>query len=357
MAGSFFKFMKNTEQRVDSEIIGTPELENINPEFALNSEKKGVAAIKEAERRMRLDEEIEKNLSAGLDRNKAFVKKYKIVGNKRVLVIEVIKNKIKDVVKNDPDHFVFDEAAMKAMKELEEELTDPFAKNIYDNLSEDNKKILLDHLVDNPVSPEKSEIIKVANGDDVINILSEAANNTASYSDNGYLVQLANRRDLKSDTKISDAACLYNLISPDGKALVQRIDYASAMILLEEQSENYQNKLKEDFDRDAESRKELTAEEIQEANSFEELKNVISHSTGIMGETEYFTPKELLDTIDNVEKFGFHFVYAVTSSGGLRDKVELLLSQSFEADDESTKELESQEDEKNESTAETENTV
>jgi len=239
--------MENTKQRVGSEIIGTPELGNDNPEFTLNPEKKGVSAIKEAERRMRLDEEIEKNLSAGLDNNKTFVKKYKVIGNKRILVIELIKDKIKDTIENSPEPFVFDEVAMKAMKELEEELTDPFAKNIYNKLSENNKKVLLDHLVDNPVSPEKSEIIKVTNSDDVINILSEATNNTASYSDNGYLVQLSNKRDLKLGTKINDAACLYSLVSPDGKILAQKIDYASVMMLLEEQAENYQQKLKEQF--------------------------------------------------------------------------------------------------------------
>jgi hypothetical protein len=291
--------MENTESKVGADKINTLEQDATNKtELILNSEKKGLAAISEVERRMNLDEAIEENLSSGLEKNNTFVKKYKIIGNKKVLVIELIKNKIKDTIKESPEPFVFDEKMAQAMKELEEELNDPFTRHTYNLLSETNKRILLDHLVDHPISYDETKIINNANNNDVINIISEANDNTISYSDNGYLVQLANKRDLKPDTKVDDKACLYNLISPDGKTLLQKLDYTSAMMLLGEQSENYQNKLKEDFSVIKEEEKNNSPESI----STEPEKTVESALTNQEFESSTLFDKYLFNKLGEVNK-------------------------------------------------------
>jgi hypothetical protein len=146
-------------------------------------EKKVNGAVVEITRQVGLAKSIEDNLSSGLENNKTFVKKSKIIDNKRVLVFERAKNLIDDIKTSKPDKGVVDMVAIQeAMKELEAELTDPYAKLLYEKLDDTNKIILLDYLVDNGVSPDRNEIIEMET-------ISPANFNVVYFSENGYLMQ------------------------------------------------------------------------------------------------------------------------------------------------------------------------
>jgi len=200
-------------------------------------EKKIKGASDEMFRQITRDASIEDNLSEGLKDKKDFVKKFKMIDNRRIWVYERSKNNINnikdDVIFN--TKYVLDEEGIKAMKELEKELTDPFAKIVYEKMADLNKQILLDHLVDNQISPDKSETV-------ILDYISGANFYTVCFSDNGYLMQLADKNN-KEDKENT----LYNIISPDGKIVNQDLNYRSAYDKLEEQSASYQAKLKEEF--------------------------------------------------------------------------------------------------------------
>lgn len=200
-------------------------------------EKKAKGASDEMSRQITRDSSIEDNLSEGLEDKEDFVKKFKMVDEKRVWIYERAKNIInnikEDVIFN--TKYVLDEEGIKAMKELEKELTDPFAKIVYEKMSDLNKQLLLDHLVDNQISPDKSETI-------ILEYISEANFNTVCFSDNGYLMQLADKKN-KEDNENT----LYNIVSPDGKIIAQDLDNHSAYDKLEELSAAYQKELKEEF--------------------------------------------------------------------------------------------------------------
>jgi len=235
-AGSFSEnhvFYRNTAGK----------LEKISKNSEALLEKKIRGAVNELARQTQRDVSIEDNLSGGLETNPGYVKKLKIIDDKRIWVYERAKNTINttdEIVFNQP--YVFDEAARQAMNQLEEELVDPFAKNIYSKLSEINKQVLLDYLVDNPVNPDKSEISR-------LKYASPAYYNTICFSDNGYLMQLINKKKLvkDEDLEIDNEAALYSIINPSGKVINQNLDYEAALKILEDESSTYQEQLKEEF--------------------------------------------------------------------------------------------------------------
>jgi len=215
--------------------------------------KKVDGAVDEVARRAALDVTVENNLSAGLENNPTFIKKFKIIDKKRIWLYTKVKHVLKKIQKDNtpevttPDApeapaYVFDEEARLAMIELEKELTDPFAKSIYDKLADQNKQLLLEYLVDNPISQDESAIIDLKK-------VVDSNYNVVYFSDNGYLMQLANKEEVSQDNsfKLGDPKALYTIISPDGQIAFENLDYESAVNTLEQQSALYQAQLKEEF--------------------------------------------------------------------------------------------------------------
>lgn len=253
------------------------ETENTSPTL----EKKAEAAILEIDRRTNLDEAVENNLSSGLDSDPDFVTENTKINKKRVFYIKNSKDKINQETTEKKGEFVYSEELIEAQKALEEELSDPFAKYVYDQLAEENKKVLIYHLVDNAISPEKSEIVIESNstklsGEDLVKLIS--SDDILAYSDNGYLIKLINRSDLPVDTKIADKTCLYDLISPKGEKILQKIDYDAALMIMEEQAENYQQKLKESFNENSEEGSGVIESNEAEENSQIEINDSLSDS-------------------------------------------------------------------------------
>lgn len=222
------------------------EVETEKPASAVRSflERKINGAVKEIFKHKELDESVEKNLSQGLENNPDFAAANRKIDRRRNWFSSRINNLLNRKSKGiEITPYVFDEAAMQAMKELEAELTDSFAKNIYGKLADFNKQLLLDHLVDNQISREKSQIIELPT-------VSEANNNVIAFSDNGYLLQLSNKEDVRQDRNIDveNEKALYNLISPDGKIIAQDLNYTSALEELKTEASSYQKMLKDEFD-------------------------------------------------------------------------------------------------------------
>ena len=224
-------------------------------------ERKISGAIKEIFRRKELDESVEKNLSEGLENDENFVAASNKIDKKRNWFVVAFNNLLNKKTKEESTQtpYTFDDIAMQGMKELEEELSDSFTKNIYGKLGEINKRILLDHLVDNPISRDKSEIIELPT-------VSPANDYVVAFSDNGFLLQQIPKGDVETE---NDRA-LYNLISPDGTKLIENSDYVSAFNALEEQSTIYQKKLAEEFAQQEIIQKNLLEREKENAQVIEE---------------------------------------------------------------------------------------
>jgi len=252
------------------EIIESPVKIDFGEKFKSFFEKKVVGAIKEVFRHKERDESIENNLSTGLDTDSEFVKADEKINKKRNWLLASFNNLLNRKVKEETQDtaYVFDESAKQAMKELEEELTDSFAKNVYNRMADINKQLLLDHLVDNPVSRDKSEIIELPN-------VSEANNNVVAFSDNGYLMQLTNKEDARVDANINieSEKAFYNLISPDGKIIAQNLNYIVAFESLKNEANNYQQKLKQEFVQQEIIQKNLLERERENNIVVEEVDN------------------------------------------------------------------------------------
>jgi len=234
-------------------------------------ENKIGGAVKEISRRKELDENVENSLSDGLEINPEFVKQSKKIDKKRNWLLSKIESLFKKKGKKEAQPYVFDEAAEKAMRELEQELTDGFAKDVYGRLGEMNKRILLDHLVDNPVNRTSSKIIELPT-------VSEANNNVYAFSDNGYLMQLANKEEVRDgqNIKVNSEEAVYNLIAPDGHIISQNLKYQEALDDMEVEANLYQEQLNEEFARQeivnknlADREKELSRAEIEQVNEKE----------------------------------------------------------------------------------------
>ncbi len=256
-----------------------PEVEAVPSDPALNEtlkkesllervrsffEKKVYGAIKELFRHKELDLEVENSLGEGLDNYPEFIEESKAIDEERdVLILEACKA-MEDMeseietenveiasVEIEPETkskniettpYVFDETAQRAIKELEKELTDPFKKYIYNRLADKNKQLLLDHLVDNPVSSDSSEIIKLST-------LSEANDNVIAFSDNGYLIKLVNKSDAasKDSLEFGSEQTAYQIISPSGKTVVTIVNLLSAFKFAKKRADEYQQILKNEF--------------------------------------------------------------------------------------------------------------
>ena len=77
------------------------------------------------------------------------------------------------------------------------------------------------------------------------------------------------------------------------------------------------------FDRYSLTRDQKLTNKIKEARNFDELYKIIGSSSGIQGEKDFLSVKDLKDMINKVrfEKLGINYV---TSSMGLREKVQEL---------------------------------
>lgn len=257
------------ESAVDTNFV---EIVDRGREVESSLEKKAQGALLEINRTAERDIAEEKNLSDGLKTEKSFTKKYKTINNKRTLVINLVNKKIVENSDSKSKTFEFDDAIKQGMIELEKELTDTFSKNIYDRLAEENKRMVLDHLVDNPVSRDKSEIIHLANAEDTLNIPSAANDDVVCFSDNGYLMKLVNKEKIKNknkNAKVGDESALFNLVAPDGKVFLKNLDYNSSLMILEEQSDIYQKNLKDEFEKTLANQEVKTTEEIEQAKAME----------------------------------------------------------------------------------------
>lgn len=225
----------------------------------------------EITRQAKRDLAVEENLSDGLESSATFNKVAKKINKKRDLVVTkakvAIDKKVSKEIKVKPAPFIFDEAMKKAMIELEQELVDPFAKFVYEKMSETNKRMLLDHLVDNIISRTESKIIDVDN-------ISDANQNVVSFSDNGYLMQLTNKELIRfgKNIPVDNKEALYNIIAPDGRVISKDSDYDLASEALKTYSEMYQGQLSEEFS-NIEQEDALNKEEAEDKDLEEYLLN------------------------------------------------------------------------------------
>lgn len=225
---------------IDTEFVehkDVPETENQEPD---NLDKKIDGAVDEMLKKTTLNKTVEDNLSMGLD-NPEFKAAAGKIDKKRNKFIAGLKNILgfkkrnlkKDLISDSADTstnnsevppFVLDDEFRQSMIELEKEMTDSFSREIYSQLAEMNKVLLLDHLVDNPASQEKSEIINMG-------FASEGNYNVVAFSDNGYLMQLANREEVTTEDSINvkDDKAQYNVIAPDGTVLAEKVNYEDAL--------------------------------------------------------------------------------------------------------------------------------
>lgn len=264
-----FKEITNTKkEKTPAPVVEQPLWED---KVAAFLENKVGGAVKEVFRRKELDENVELSLSDGLETNPEFVKQSKKIDKKRNWLVTTIEKLLKKKGKKEVPTFVFDEAAEKAMRELEQELTDSFSKDIYGRLGEMNKRILLDHLVDKPVNRTSSKIIELPN-------VSEAYNNVYAFSDNGYLMQLANKEEVRDgqNIKVNGEEALYNLIAPDGRLISQNLKFQEALDDMEAEANLYQEQINEEFTRQeivnknlADREKELNRAELENTNENE----------------------------------------------------------------------------------------
>lgn len=240
---------KKLEKKIVKQIVGKkPELAITQPEktgiiYERNKdgklEKKVHGAGRELARQITLAKSVEDNLSSGLETNKRFTKKAKIIDNKRVLVFERTKQLIDDINNDKPDRGVVDMAALQeAMKELEADLTDPYVKLVYSKLADMNKFILLDQLHDEGATPDENKIIS-------FDTISPSQFNVIYYSDSGFLMQITNPDEVNN--LITDDRARYNIIAPNGSVVAENIDFQQAQTQFEDLSGTYQKDLKEEF--------------------------------------------------------------------------------------------------------------
>lgn len=196
-------------------------------------------ALAEISKTLKRDIAVEENLGAELEKNQDFKKKTKKILERRKFVAEKAKSII---IKKSKDQFVFGEAERKAMRELEKELSDVFTRFVYEKMADQNKQILLDHLVDNPIAQDEVEIINIKN-------VEESYYNVIHFSTNGYLMKLINKKEVyqNKEYQVENEKALYDLIAPDGKIADHGLNYEGAMNRMLVKSKKHQAQLKKDF--------------------------------------------------------------------------------------------------------------
>lgn len=233
--------MKNIldNQTIDKLNKLAEESENSSENSIDSGDRKIEGAIAEVSRRAELDKTIEDNLSTGLN-NPEFEAASQKIDKKRNKSVTGFEGAL--TLKNNISPFVLDDKYKQSMKELEEEMSDSFNKEVYSRLAEMNKVLLLDHLVDNSLSQEKSEIIN-------LNVVSDGNYNVVTFSDNGYLMQLTNKEEVKIDGSfdVKNEKAQYSLIAPNGTVLLENKSYQEAVNTLETLSNGYLKVLKEEF--------------------------------------------------------------------------------------------------------------
>lgn len=243
---------------VDTEFVEIGDNQEAKIEELNNLDKKIIGAIAEVSRKAELDQTVEDSLSTGLTSPEFEAASGKI-DKKRKVYTSGFKNTLK-LKKTGPDlkstlklknvpaeeknipTFAFDDEYKKAMKELEEEMTDSFNKLVYSKLAEMNQVILLNDLVDYPLNQDQSKIINSG-------VVSEGNFNVVAFSDNGYLIQLTNKEEVKTENSfdIKNEKAQYNVIAPNGVILLEKKNYEDALEALDGFSTGYHQSLKEEF--------------------------------------------------------------------------------------------------------------
>ncbi len=200
---------------------------------------KSEGALKEFFRQMRRDKEVEKSFSQEINIDENFIAESKKIDEKKELVASNFSKMMELVIsgamtlegakqKDSVESYIFNEESKKAMLELEKELTDPFAKLLYEKMGEENKQIILDYLVDYGVTPAESKIIETES--DYLNII--------KFSDNGFMMQINNKEEV--GYVFTDKNAHFNIINPDGTIVLKDLNFEQANLKLKEFVDNYQ---------------------------------------------------------------------------------------------------------------------
>lgn len=272
-AKKFKEVSKNKKEKIEPK-IEYPLWEDKAANFLENKIKGAATEIFRLKKR---DENIEASLSVDLEKDENFTVQALKIDKKRNWLVSRLEVLLKKKNKKDTLPYVFDDAAEKAMQELEQELKDPFAENIYNRLGKINKRILLDYLVDYSVNHAESKIVELPT-------VSEANDNVYAFSDNGYLLQLSNKEQVREgkNIKIDSEEAFYNLIAPDGRLISQNLKYQEAMMDIAVEADLYQKELKEEFIRQGvvnknlkDKERELSKIEVEQINNKELEMNKI----------------------------------------------------------------------------------
>lgn len=273
--------------------------------------KKIEGAIFEIGRRLELDIAIEKNLSSGLTDKSGFLEACQKIDDKRKLTV----TKLKSFLRKDKTDLITE------MKVLENKITDPFTKEVYQNFSDKNKDLLIFYLVDNPINRNESQIIS----NYVINDLNH---NIVHYSDNGFLMQLVNPQEIRQEDGLAvyGDKDLYNLITPDGKLIAKDLNYETALEDLKKEAEKYRQELIEKFNQ---NQKEKSL--VEDFSAIEIYSNNLNNKT----DSVWRLTREIFK--NNPEKLGYkgqivdqlaldnwaevETAKAIETSGNLSDKV------------------------------------
>lgn len=275
-----------------------------------NLDKKIDGAVDETSKRATRDKTVEDNLSVGLD-NPEFEAAAGKIDKKRNKFIAGLKNILgfkkrslkKDLISDSNDistsnsevpPFVLDDEYRQSMIELEKEMADSFSREVYSRLAEMNKVLLLDHLVDNPASQEKSEIINIG-------FASEGNYNVVAFSDNGYLMQLTNKEEVTTEDSINikDDKAQYNVIAPDGTVLAEKINYTTALEGIDILANEYHKVVVKEFEELKNEQPENTPENNAENVPGQEPENGESVSEQTDNNEE--APENNLPTLENVD--------------------------------------------------------
>lgn len=231
---------------------GDHESESLEQNYLDKLEKKAKGAINEVERQANRDNEAEVSLGADLENEPVFVEEASKINKKKIRVKKKLVNitafVISDIKADDnkkramgsTDVLAEQAAKETAAAELEAQITDSFTKFIYNKLGNKNKELLLDnYFADNTVSQNEVELMSM-------DVLSDANYNVVLFSNNGFLMQLANSKEV-DDIKNENAS--FNIINPSGTEIISGLNYEDARTQLKDLSTEYQEDALEFFNK------------------------------------------------------------------------------------------------------------